>query len=160
MPTTQGLPLAPGLTAPPLPQAFLCFALVFCALVQVAFWRCHNPTQVSTPARPHPAGEGPSGMRKWVPCFLSPAGHHCGDILCLGVRWGRRDQRAGPLLGWGQRIPREGGEAGRGLGHPLLTKAPLGPEDGTWGVGGRPPSWPKGLISGGQFQKMHWGLLS
>ncbi|XP_032497141.1 tetraspanin-32 isoform X1 [Phocoena sinus] len=26
--------------------AFLCFALVFCALVQVAFWRCHNPTQV------------------------------------------------------------------------------------------------------------------
>ncbi|KAM9081067.1 tetraspanin-32 [Megaptera novaeangliae] len=26
--------------------AFLCFALVFCALVQVAFWRFHNPTQV------------------------------------------------------------------------------------------------------------------
>eukprot|EP00070_Physeter_catodon_P028286 XP_028335180.1 tetraspanin-32 [Physeter catodon] len=26
--------------------AFLCFALVFCALAQVAFWRCHNPTQV------------------------------------------------------------------------------------------------------------------
>ncbi|XP_022446770.1 tetraspanin-32 isoform X4 [Delphinapterus leucas] len=26
--------------------AFLCFALAFCVLVQVAFWRCHNPTQV------------------------------------------------------------------------------------------------------------------
>ncbi|XP_007466069.1 PREDICTED: tetraspanin-32 [Lipotes vexillifer] len=26
--------------------AFLCFALVFCALVQVVFWRFHNPTQV------------------------------------------------------------------------------------------------------------------
>ncbi|XP_007947526.1 tetraspanin-32 [Orycteropus afer afer] len=26
--------------------AFLCFALVFCILVQVAFWRFHNPTQV------------------------------------------------------------------------------------------------------------------
>ncbi|XP_057584451.1 tetraspanin-32 [Hippopotamus amphibius kiboko] len=26
--------------------AFVCFALVFCALVQVAFWRFHNPTQV------------------------------------------------------------------------------------------------------------------
>ncbi|XP_016071997.1 PREDICTED: tetraspanin-32 [Miniopterus natalensis] len=25
---------------------FLCFALVFCVLVQVAFWRLHNPTQV------------------------------------------------------------------------------------------------------------------
>ncbi|XP_046300814.1 tetraspanin-32 isoform X8 [Marmota monax] len=25
---------------------FLCFALVFCSLVQVAFWRFHNPTQV------------------------------------------------------------------------------------------------------------------
>nr|XP_035923697.1 tetraspanin-32 isoform X2 [Halichoerus grypus] len=27
-------------------QGFLCFALVFSALVQVAFWRFHNPTQV------------------------------------------------------------------------------------------------------------------
>uniref|UniRef100_A0A8D0Y619 Tetraspanin n=1 Tax=Sus scrofa TaxID=9823 RepID=A0A8D0Y619_PIG len=26
--------------------AFLCFALAFCALVQVAFWRFHDPTQV------------------------------------------------------------------------------------------------------------------
>ncbi|XP_027800181.2 tetraspanin-32 isoform X2 [Marmota flaviventris] len=33
---------APGLLA----MGFLCFALVFCSLVQVAFWRFHNPTQV------------------------------------------------------------------------------------------------------------------
>lgn len=33
---------APGLLA----TGFLCFALVFCSLVQVAFWRFHNPTQV------------------------------------------------------------------------------------------------------------------
>lgn len=41
----------------PLPcQGFLCFALVFCALVQVAVWRFHNPSQVSTrPAPPRPA---------------------------------------------------------------------------------------------------------
>ncbi|XP_047375017.1 tetraspanin-32 isoform X3 [Sciurus carolinensis] len=30
----------------PLAMGFLCFALVFCSLVQVAFWRFHNPTQV------------------------------------------------------------------------------------------------------------------
>ncbi|XP_036903699.1 tetraspanin-32 isoform X2 [Sturnira hondurensis] len=29
---------------------FLCFALVFCALVQVAFWRLRNPTQVEDAA--------------------------------------------------------------------------------------------------------------
>ncbi|XP_077653885.1 tetraspanin-32 isoform X2 [Urocitellus parryii] len=33
---------APGLLA----TGFLCFALVFCSLVQVAYWRFHNPTQV------------------------------------------------------------------------------------------------------------------
>ncbi|XP_077901486.1 tetraspanin-32 isoform X2 [Ictidomys tridecemlineatus] len=33
---------APGLLA----TGFLCFALVFCSLVQVALWRFHNPTQV------------------------------------------------------------------------------------------------------------------
>ncbi|EPY87587.1 hypothetical protein CB1_000234001 [Camelus ferus] len=36
------------LTCPPpsSAQAFLCSALVFCALVQVAFWRFHSPSQV------------------------------------------------------------------------------------------------------------------
>lgn len=34
---------------PPLPQGFLCFALVFGALAQAAFWRFHSPTQVSAP---------------------------------------------------------------------------------------------------------------
>ncbi|XP_048663825.1 tetraspanin-32 isoform X3 [Marmota marmota marmota] len=33
-------------TRPLCSQGFLCFALVFCSLVQVAFWRFHNPTQV------------------------------------------------------------------------------------------------------------------
>lgn len=28
-------------------QGFLSFALVFCALVQLVYWRLHNPTQVS-----------------------------------------------------------------------------------------------------------------
>nr|XP_025142709.1 tetraspanin-32 isoform X9 [Bubalus bubalis] len=40
--------------------AFLSFALVFCALVQAAFWRAHSPTQISlhsirtSPGRPRP----------------------------------------------------------------------------------------------------------
>lgn len=29
------------------PQGFLCFVLVFCALLQVAYWKFHSPTQVS-----------------------------------------------------------------------------------------------------------------
>ncbi|XP_008837423.1 tetraspanin-32 [Nannospalax galili] len=40
--TTATVREAQGLMA----MGFLCFALVFCILVQVAFWRFHNPTQV------------------------------------------------------------------------------------------------------------------
>uniref|UniRef100_A0A8C6RN38 Tetraspanin 32 n=1 Tax=Nannospalax galili TaxID=1026970 RepID=A0A8C6RN38_NANGA len=39
--TTATVREAQGLMA----MGFLCFALVFCILVQVAFWRFHNPTQ-------------------------------------------------------------------------------------------------------------------
>ncbi|KAI5278555.1 Tetraspanin-32 [Manis pentadactyla] len=35
-----------GRFRPPARTGFLCFALVFCVLVQVAFWRFHNPTQM------------------------------------------------------------------------------------------------------------------
>ncbi|XP_040111157.1 tetraspanin-32 [Oryx dammah] len=35
-----------GASSPAPSQAFLSFALVFCALVQAAFWRAHSPTQV------------------------------------------------------------------------------------------------------------------
>lgn len=55
----------------PLPcQGFLCFALAFCALVQVAVWGVHSPSQVSAPPHPIPPGEGPSRVtdrvRGWV----------------------------------------------------------------------------------------------
>ncbi|XP_067604015.1 tetraspanin-32 isoform X1 [Pseudorca crassidens] len=50
LPGPSGVSALPGSSrrgqGSPSSQAFLCFALVFCALVQVAFWRCHNPTQV------------------------------------------------------------------------------------------------------------------
>lgn len=47
-----------GVTGPSSAQGFLCFALVFCVLTQMAFWRLHNPAQVSTcPA--HYPGEDP-----------------------------------------------------------------------------------------------------
>ncbi|XP_020938273.1 tetraspanin-32 isoform X4 [Sus scrofa] len=44
--TRQGGSPVPGVMVSPPAQAFLCFALAFCALVQVTFWRFHDPTQV------------------------------------------------------------------------------------------------------------------
>lgn len=46
----------------PLPcQGFLCFALAFCALVQVAVWGVHSPSQVSTPPTPSRQARAPAG---------------------------------------------------------------------------------------------------
>lgn len=47
-----------GVTRPSSAQGFLCFALVFCVLTQMAFWRLHNPAQVSARPAHHP-GEDP-----------------------------------------------------------------------------------------------------
>ena len=98
MPAAPGLPVAGGAARPrrgldsgcllPCPsQAFLSFALVFCALVQAAFWRAHSPTQVSA-APPRRGGPAPSLLRP--PGEAGGCGDHAGDTLCL---------RAGPLLG-------------------------------------------------------------
>lgn len=46
----------------PLPcQGFLCFALAFCALVQVAVWGVHSPSQVSAPPTPSRQARAPAG---------------------------------------------------------------------------------------------------
>lgn len=59
-----------GVTGPSSAQGFLCFALVFCVLTQMAFWRFHNPAQVrARPACPSPRGGSQEVMRKSVSCF-------------------------------------------------------------------------------------------
>lgn len=66
------------LTCPPpsSAQAFLCSALVFCALVQVAFWRFHSPSQVSTP---------PGPPQSWESCHLPVTRREGGEGVPL---WG------------------------------------------------------------------------
>ncbi|KAJ8795594.1 hypothetical protein J1605_002356 [Eschrichtius robustus] len=97
---------------PPLPQAFLCFALVFCALVQVAFWRFHNPTQDDSGAAVPDSsclevalssnGHDP-GSRTQAPAFTceSPAPGETPRQPPKKLR----GQRAGPQRGTGESSP-------------------------------------------------------
>lgn len=73
-------------------------------------------------------------------------------LTCRHQGRGDGETTGGTFSGWAA-APGEGGEAGTGPRHPLLTKALLGPEDGPWGVEwgasreGRPPAGPNpGLV--------------
>ncbi|XP_060033290.1 tetraspanin-32 isoform X2 [Erinaceus europaeus] len=91
------------------PQAFLCFALVFCALAQVAVWRLHGPSQVGEAmldtydllydrAVRGPSGAGGPELAAIQDTFLccgksSPFSRLGGsqDLLCRGPQAERQD---------------------------------------------------------------------
>ncbi|XP_061263363.1 tetraspanin-32 isoform X10 [Bos javanicus] len=84
--------------------AFLSFALVFCALVQVAFWRAHSPTQIN--------------RSRWTQ--VRPSSHHGGR------RAGRL--RPGLRAGAEERIRKRAAGAGGHPGHGLPAGDPELPE--------------------------------
>ena len=104
-------------------QAFLSFALVFCALAQAAFRRLHDPTQVSAPRH---AGEGP--------CSLSPAVTG-GDGRVWGPRWGHSLPAGWPSAGLRAEAPGAGRRQVQAADTRFSLRPPRGPEDGTWGLG-------------------------
>ncbi|XP_070638644.1 tetraspanin-32 isoform X10 [Bos indicus] len=84
--------------------AFLSFALVFCALVQAAFWRAHSPTQIN--------------RSRWTQA--RPSSHHGGR------RAGRL--RPGLRAGAEERIRKRAAGAGGHPGHGLPAGDPELPE--------------------------------
>uniref|UniRef100_A0A8C5YUB2 Tetraspanin 32 n=1 Tax=Marmota marmota marmota TaxID=9994 RepID=A0A8C5YUB2_MARMA len=85
---------APGLLA----MGFLCFALVFCSLVQVAFWRFHNPTQFLCCGKRSPFQL--LGSREADPCRGEEAAREVyamllSSFLYFAVRSGRGLDRRG-----------------------------------------------------------------
>ncbi|XP_070638643.1 tetraspanin-32 isoform X7 [Bos indicus] len=103
--------------------AFLSFALVFCALVQAAFWRAHSPTQIN--------------RSRWTQA--RPSSHHGGR------RAGRL--RPGLRAGAEERIRKRAAGAGGHPGHvPVLWQelAPWAPG----GLGSRPVSGGGGCQTG------------
>ncbi|XP_066233804.1 tetraspanin-32 [Saccopteryx leptura] len=73
---------------------FLCFALVFCVLVQVAFWRHHNPTQVEDAMLDtydlvyDQAVKGSSGTRRQELVAIQDTFLCCGKSSPLGLPGG------------------------------------------------------------------------
>ena len=117
-----------GASSPAPSQAFLSFALVFCALVQAAFWRAHSPTQVS-------------------------AAPSCGGGPLLPLSCGHRGRQAGVGTTLGHSLPAGRPSAGLRAAGPGAGRGqapPRGPEDGTWGVGGGKPPRPAGLTGVGE----------
>lgn len=73
---------------------------MFGALVQVAFWRFHNPTQVS--ARPHPHHTA-EGYLSWESRPSTGERPFWGDILCL--KGGAQGPEGQTSLGLVQELP-------------------------------------------------------
>lgn len=143
------------MTSLPPSQGFLCFALVFLVLVQVAFWRLRNPTQVRA-LSPFCSRSGKGwGAWKVAPTQVVSLVHPPHLLPgCKGLGWAVQRPEGlgagkGPLPGLEAAAP-WGGRRGPGLMPPLK---PTLLEDTSGGMGkgirqrGRegPPTWFKGL---------------
>nr|XP_019569258.1 PREDICTED: tetraspanin-32 isoform X1 [Rhinolophus sinicus] len=98
---------------------FLCFALVFCVLTQMAFWRLHNPAQFlccgkSTPSSLLGSSEadlclGEEATRQdclqGIRSFLRTHGHITSTLASVGLASMTTGNLWNPVTSWGGREP-------------------------------------------------------